>query len=412
MKQAIRNFLYLIIALLVLEVIKRVLVKTGVHHSYFINILLLSLQMLLVWGFVIVPVLFAFCRKHIKHSSKAMGMAVLIFLVFTGALEGIGVWFLHRPAKLPYTMRKAFEYYNKVYGQSVIQFDPKASVYDPELFYTLKPDARFRFVNAEFDNAFSTNRMGVRDNDSSLNNPAVISIGDSYAMGWGVEEDSTYSERLQALSGKKVLNTAISSYGTAREVMSLRRFDTAALTYLVAQYYDNDYGENIAYLNKGHMLKVSSRQVYENSVKSERLKSCYYPGKVFLNVSQILIKQLINKVIPVFRLVPMDLGPGVSENLQAKLFLDILSDAPVSFSRCKVIVLYPSPFSDRSKMFEMAVEALLQEPSYKKRFGNNLRVLKVSEQLQSDDFYLLDIHLRNSGHRKIAQGIWNMMQSF
>jgi hypothetical protein len=194
--------------------------------------------------------------------------------------------------------------------------------------------------------------------------------------------------------------------------MSLRRFDTAALTCLVVQYYDNDYGENNAYLKEGHVLKVSSRQVYENAVESERLKSSYYPGKVFLNVSLILIKQLINKIIPVFHLVIMEQGPGVSENEQARLFLDILSDAPVNFSKCKVIVLYPSPFSYRSRAFEIAVEALLQEPAYSERFGNNLRVLKVSEQLQSDDFYILDIHLNDSGHRKIAQGLWNMMQSF
>jgi hypothetical protein len=412
MKQIIQRFLYLIIVLLVLEVIKTIITKSVTIYAYPIGVVIASLQMLLVCGTVLIPLLFRYCKRIVLHSRKAKGLAVLLFVFIMGCLEGVCTFFLHHPDRLPYSMEGAFDYYYNKYGRSIIQFDKKASVYDPELFYTLKPDARFSFSNAEFDNGYRINRLGVRDDDSSLLKPAVICLGDSYSMGWGVEQDSTYPEELEHISHKKVLNTAISSYGTAREITLLHRFDTSALTHLVVQYYDNDIEENTDYLKNNHVLKVSPREKYDATVKIDWALSAYYPGKNFLNISQIYIKQLINKVVPVFPLTSGSISSGVTAESQAGLFLKVLGDAPVNFSTCKVIVFFPSKDFALSRAFEKSIDSLLHESPYKERFGNQVKLLKVSELLQPDDYYILDIHLRSSGHRKIAQGILNMMQAF
>jgi hypothetical protein len=152
--------------------------------------------------------------------------------------------------------------------------------------------------------------------------------------------------------------------------------------------------------------------VYDKTVQSEKVTSAYYPGKHFLNISQLFIKQQVNKVANVFPLATGNIGDEVTGAGQAALFLKVLSDAPVDFTRCKVIVFFPGKDFNRSRAFETALDSLIQTPPFKERFNNNLRVLKVSELLQPNDYYIMDIHLRNSGHRKIAEGIWKMMQSF
>jgi hypothetical protein len=313
---------------------------------------------------------------------------------------------------LPSFLIDAFDYYYNTYDRNIIQFDSNSSVYDPKLFYTLKPNARFNYSNAEFDNPFATNSMGVRDDENSLNKPPVICLGDSYGMGWGVDQDSTYAQQLERLSGKKVLNAAISSYGTAREIINLGRLDTSGLTHLIIQYYENDFEENTEYLKNHKVLPISSREEYEKTVRSERYNSIYYPGKYFLNISQIFIKQSVNKVVPVFAFKKSGFGPDVTDLMHARLFLDVFGQAPVNFSKVKTIVVYPGKYMDKIHRFETLIDSLLQVSPYKERFGNNVRILKVSELLQPSDYYVLDVHLRDVGHRKIAQALWKMMQTF
>jgi len=412
MKQALRIGLYLIMVLLVLEVIKTIVIKAGVQYSFSIGVVIACLQMLLVLAAILIPLIFRFIKKRTHHTRRALQLSFLSFFLIIAFFEGTCTLLMHNADKLPVFLRYTFDFYYNTYARSIIQFDSKASVYDPELFYTLKPNARFRFINAEFNNAYSINRLGVRDDDSSLNKPAIISLGDSYGMGWGVEQDSTYSQQLEALCHQKVLNTAISSYGTAREITSLRRFDTSGMKYLVIQYYDNDVEENTDYIKNNHVLKISDRQVYDKSVQSEKVTSAYYPGKHFLNISQLFIKQQVNKLAPVFSFYSGDIGAEVTAASQAALFLNVLSDAPVDFTRCKVIVLFPGKSFDKSRAFETALDSLKQKSPFRERFNNNMRVLKVSELLQPGDYYIMDIHIRNSGHRKIAEGLYKMMQSF
>lgn len=412
MKNIVRSVLYLIIILLVLEVVKTVVTKKGGDASFFTGIVIASLQMFILTGFVLFSFIYYLSKKRLANARKGLVMALVASVIIIGCLEGGCALLLHYPNRVPAFMNDAFDYYYNTYDRRIIQFDSNASVYDPKLFYTLKPNARFSYSNVEFSNLFAINSLGVRDDESSLDKPAVICVGDSYAMGWGADQDSTYSQQLERSTRKKVLNAGISSYGTAREIMNLARFDTSRLTHLIIQFYDNDYEENTGYLNNKRQLTISSRQEYENTVRSEQFNSIYYPGKYFLNISQIFIKQSINKIAPVFSLKTSGNGTDVTDSKQAQAFLDVLSHAPVDFSKVKIIVLYPGKDITRIKAFETLTDSLLQVSPYKERFGNNVRILKVSELLQPADYYILDVHLRDAGHRKIAQALWKMMQTF
>jgi hypothetical protein len=87
----------------------------------------------------------------------------------------------------------------------------------------------------------------LRDDEESLFSPEIVVVGDSQAMGWGVSQDLTFSSLLENALGKPILNAAISSYGTARELKILERIDLSNLKFLIIQYSDNDYRENRTY---------------------------------------------------------------------------------------------------------------------------------------------------------------------
>ena len=120
--------------------------------------------------------------------------------------------------------------------------------YDEDLIYVPKK-GKCKFSNAEFDTVLSFDefrRLNLIDDEVSENDKIVAVLGDSIAMGWGVEDDETFSYDLQKNLNKKVINLGVSSYGTLREIKRLKKnkyynqVDT-----IIIQYHVNDYGENI-----------------------------------------------------------------------------------------------------------------------------------------------------------------------
>ena len=84
------------------------------------------------------------------------------------------------------------------------------------------------------------------DDNINENEDIIAVIGDSIAMGWGVANDETYSYNLQKLSGQKVVNFGVSSYGTIREIkrLKLSKYYNQTNT-IVIQYHLNDFHENM-----------------------------------------------------------------------------------------------------------------------------------------------------------------------
>ncbi len=67
---------------------------------------------------------------------------------------------------------------------------------------------------------YRINSFGVRDDDeSSLHNPKLVFLGDSFTMGWGVDQEQTYAFLTGKKLGVRTLNAGISSYGTFREMV-------------------------------------------------------------------------------------------------------------------------------------------------------------------------------------------------
>ena len=116
--------------------------------------------------------------------------------------------------------------------------------FDEELIYTP------RIGTCHFDNPeFRTVQTFASDGRYTGPKPPGVGIavvGDSYAMGWGVDDEETYGAVLQRLTGRPVFNLGVSSYGTVRE---LRLLDKSGLLgrvdTVILEYCDNDLEENL-----------------------------------------------------------------------------------------------------------------------------------------------------------------------
>src|SRR5215831_11818654 len=215
--------------------------------------------------------------------AKTIGRGLLYIafnLLVAGAIiEIIFVAMLHAPrltAASPAPVRRLVQQVYRHFNRALIQFNPQCARYDPDVTYTLKPGG-CTFGNLEFENKYDVNHLGLRDSADDLVAPDVIVIGDSHAMGWGVDQNQSFPRVLGQKTGLKVLNAAVSSYATVREMRMLDRLDASHMKVLVIQYADNDQPENRAFRDEHNQLTITSRQQYETIVDHYMAQRGYYP---------------------------------------------------------------------------------------------------------------------------------------
>lgn len=135
----------------------------------------------------------------------------------------------------------------------VWQFRPARSQHDPVLGFRTRANLAVSFSSpcpTGFSTRVRTNSRGLRDDEASLADPAVLFLGDSFTFGWGVEDDETFEARFQAATGRSSLNLGEPGYGTAQALLMLRdhlgdrRLDGRTVVHTV---YLNDLEENLGF---------------------------------------------------------------------------------------------------------------------------------------------------------------------
>ena len=395
--------------MLLLEVIKTMLSRTGIQSSYFISLIIGCLQFL----FVIVFILFFLFRKLIpkRVDGKKRLAIVSVLIVFTciGA-EFLATFLANNPRLIPKQFFWAYRYFYDYNDSSLSQYEKKLTVYDSGLFYRLKPNSNSFFSNREFNNKFSINTAGLRDDESSLKNPSVICLGDSYTMGWGVEQEESFPQQIEKFSGLNILNAGISSYGTARELELLKQLNTSALKFIIIQYCSNDEVENNASKENQYHLKISSKESFDSVQTDYNLSRRYFPGKNFLLIGQLFLKHQLNKIRPFFKLRLEREIPFDNSETKAITFLDILCNAGIAKGNVKIIVTVIDSYARSKNDFLNKVGEISRKEPYKTKLANCLSVVSFDNIIGQDDYYLLDQHIRASGHKKIAIKLWEEMQ--
>ena len=287
---------------------------------------------------------------------------------------------------------------------TAISNDPSSSSsrpvprYDAELTYILKPGG-CTFANVEFSTELRVNRAGLRDDDAALEAPDVIVLGDSYAMGWGVQQDETLPRVLARASGRKVLNAGISSYGTVREMKLLDRLDTSNLKALVVQYHDSDVVENLAFRDQGGRIPVLGADQYKATVDWYLARQGYWPGKymsgLFLKLTGLEAPDPNAPRMPA----------ALSSLEEAKLFLNVLEHGTRKpLDDVKVIVFEASEQirPPRSFLANVAVASRGDDyPAYIRR----LRAVDIAPLLEETTSTISTTTSVPSGHAKVGQAL-------
>lgn len=312
-------------------------------------------------------------------------------------IEGAIAYALAHPEMLAGTDRPlalARNYYMRK-DRRIVQFLPECAVYDPEVTYTLKPGGRCTVANREHTVEYAANRAGLRDDDGALASPAIVVVGDSHAMGWGVRADGAFPKLLQRDLGVTVLNAAIASYGTARELAMLERLGIGEFKALVIQYCANDLEEN-QYLAARGRLDIRPPESYQALVAEHARDTRYYPFKYFRNLMSIA-----RFAMPWRKPPPV---PPDTSTVEARAFLEVLLRHERLLAGKTVLVLELNEHNRNDDRFLQAVDLLVNEPRFA-ALKPLVATLDVSPLLTDADYYLLDDHMRPSGHAKVAKAV-------
>ena len=332
---------------------------------------------------------------------KLKGRYGIIVVVFVEILLGV---LLRTVIMSQVNMPIVGVFLKKLYFRNAIQFDPKLSQYDTRLGYLYRPNVSASYNLWEFKSFISTNKAGLRDDSASLNNPNIITIGDSYTTGWGVEQQETYAQLIEKRLNKKVLNAGISSFGTIREGVLLSQLDKDSCEWVIVQYCGNDFLENktcadAMLMGKPFIPKINKAN-YQNSSIQDGVQATYTPFRFIFE----LLKAFFFKLLRIER--EQDSYKDTSTiPLQVTYFLKSLEVIQRSYKGKILIITLSSPRSDST--FVAQAEA----QNTKLRLPNTY-FLNAGKYFKSTDSFILDGHLNKSGHAKVSSEIVKFLINF
>jgi hypothetical protein len=333
-----------------------------------------------------------------------INLLVLLLLLSPVALPWLlAQWSLGNPrgaAKLPLLGPAALFLarwpYLNIYRQG-IQGRKDCFQRDTTLTYLGKPNGRCQFDSLEFSTTVQMNSFGVRDTQAALLKPRTLVIGDSHAMGWGVEAEQRFSQLLPQPS----LNLGVASYGTARELRLLQRYaNQYAEAYrgvetIVLQYCANDYGENQA---------TGAKRFQSTSYKNYSANSPYINPKQLIDASNPLhlrlftenwLMQLLDKNYD-----PFDLPKGA----HGGALLNSFKPYQKLLDGKKLVIFVSTDYGEYNSRVSADLQGVLSKLQQLLK-GSTVLLMDSSKACNRDCYYLLDDHLTVAGHQRIGEGL-------
>jgi hypothetical protein len=391
--------------IVVLDIIKRITDNSGNWYAEFLRNLLANLELLVLSFIFFYGMMKLVVEKGFRKKAK-LPTILITFLLLLSIAEITFVQLLHDPSRIPGRFLGAFREYYGHYTCNLIEFDKNSSQYDPQLSYTFRPNDSFSFKNYEFDTYFRTNRLGLRDANTALEKPQVIFLGDSYTMGWGVEQHETIASQVAAQTGKKTLNAGLASYATARELMSTSKMDLSAAEFIILQYSNNDSMENASYLQNNFRLPVRSAASYDSLCRSLKARISYYPLKHTFTLVRLLIRHAWRKQSNADNLSSQ--YAGSSHDINQKTVNDFIQILAAFLSRnpgVKVIVFDTTGHHIKDRRFITMLEKNVKEDPANNKLFQNVYYVDIADDIDEADYFILDWHLNARGYQKISRKI-------
>ena len=204
-------------------------------------------------------------------------------------------------------------------------------------------------------------------------------------MGWGVNDDKTFSFLLENSLKKKVYNLAVSSYGTIREIkrMKLSPYYNTSKT-IIIQYNSNDISEN-------------SQLDFNKTYSEENYKSIFDNNESNLNTVKFVLRNYKSSI----RLFFADIIDILyrEENMEIinfdghKKYLEEIIEKNIDITNKDVIVFFSIAPHQR----------VLNFPKSNSKINYSLIELPKSH------FFIIDEHPNEKGHAQIAEKLFEIL---
>jgi hypothetical protein len=280
--------------------------------------------------------------------------------------------------------------------RNIWQFDPNCVELDNELIYKPKI-GRCEFNNPEFNTILNFDNLGrsTPNRVSAQQSDGIAIVGDSFAMGWGVNDDETFANVIQSKTSKPVYNLGVSSYGTDREIKRLIQSGILSkIDTIVIQYCENDLHENEAAGDK--KLFSEEKEKFNSSFNGSRAFSGVEKMKLILISLRASVSEPF-KAIKRLVLGPKSKGDFNRHQLALEKVLNLHQD---SLKDKKILIFYLNGYDANYQNFP-------QGPS---KENKNLRYFDFQKNtLSKEDFYSIDGHLNTKGHKNLGLAITNFL---
>jgi lysophospholipase L1-like esterase len=261
--------------------------------------------------------------------------------------------------------------------------------------YKMKP-GKCRVTNIEYDMIFTTDANGFRNGIRPSGPYDVAVIGDSHAHGFGVADNQTFSYLLESIHHFKTVNLAIGSYATMRELEVLNEYGRDA-KYVVVQYCPNDFGEN------DESLRLNKEEFRSRAEERWRtIMRTYHEGKAMgyrkpLHDLAVMIRNHSYASKSTWKRTAEE---NREMEQEAVAFAQIVARYRLLLEGKRMIIFEVAGSGLNSPRFKPAFEVELNRLGWL-----NYELLNTSSILDRHDYFFLDDHINQSGHKKLAEAI-------
>lgn len=324
-----------------------------------------------------------FVRQLARRSpSRYVGYALIVTIVYVAIVCVVymaSAILLTKGIVLPYSPLRSYQrnFYYSSY-MNVWQTHLDCVDFDDVLIY--KPRiGQCRFANPEFDTTLTFGEDGRKAPEGAFRAGGIAVLGDSHAMGWGVEDSETFSSILQQDLGRRVYNLAVASYGTRRELLRLEASNLLdKIDTIVVLYCDNDLSENLSFQP---LDKAVARQTFDS------MFSMHHGSLVKMrSVLEGFARSIADPLLTLKRSFDarLDFEPHYEQ------IIKVLSEFPV-LSTKRVIVAYSNSYGRKFANFSAGFSPKLQN------------VFFADLAVPEEEYFTIDGHLSKSGHSTIAK---------
>lgn len=285
-------------------------------------------------------------------------------------------------------------YYAAAPTRSIWQADAGCAVVDEAVGYNAKPGV-CKFSNHEFDTELHYTIEGWRHpEDPKAELGKILILGDSQAMGWGVNFDKNFGYLLGQM-GYEVRNYAVSSHATEQQLriaIDSSFFEEADT--VVIQYCENDLGKN---KKKLESYLEKEKRVFRSQQTDTPISAVQkWSNAAAMFIDQFSIAALVNAPARFIAAIGLDhrLPPYSRKQTQEhkSYLVDILNRFP-GLQDKRILVFYSNGWGKPFFQWEQKIEGV--------------RFLELD--LERHHYYEIDDHLTERGHWYVASGLSSVL---